>query len=552
MKKIHGNTTGLKSNHLHRLEKLYHRRSPQDFLIAQEIVRDFCRLSHEIHRQIGLLIDRKGIIRFVIVGDHHGLLIPRLDDYRSGPGRLNGLRLVHTHLDYKELSDEDIADLILLRMDFIAAVTMNKDGSPRHIFAAHLLPTSIDNNIHVKLQPFDTGQLQMDCRKRILAIEEEMSQQESAQTARLGVERAFLVHVTQHTQKEDAIHSMEELNELAISCGVQVVDQIIQYRHKQDPRFLLGKGKIRNLSLQVLQKNANLIIFDQELNPSQIRSITDEVDLRVIDRTQLILDIFARQAKTREGKLQVELAQLKYILPRLITKNTAMSRLTGGIGGRGPGETRLEVNRRRARERIKKLQQQLKKVHQQRNRQKSKRQKRGLPVISIIGYTNAGKSTLLNTLTQSDVQSENRLFVTLDPTSRRIKFPQNMEVILTDTVGFIRDLPEDLVAAFQATLEQLDDADILLHVVDRSNPRYESHIQSVNAILESLNIQQKPCIIVYNKIDLLSPEEHHRLRLENDCFFVSAQKKETLSSLIEMIIDCLKQYTDIRLKGGDY
>jgi GTP-binding protein HflX len=539
MKKIHGNTTGLKSNHLHRLEKLYHRRSPQDFLIAQEIVKDLCRLSHEIHRQIGLLIDRRGLIRFVIVGDHHGLFIPRLDDYRSGPGRLNGLRLIHTHFAHKGLSDEDIADLILLRMDFMAAITLNSDGSPRHVFAAHLLPISIDDKNHILLPPFDPGKLQMDCRKRILAIEEEMSQQESVQMETMGEERAFLVHVTDHSLKEEAIQSMTELDELAKSCGVQVIDQIIQYRHKKDPRFLLGKGKIRNLALQVLQKNANLIIFDQELNPSQIRSITDEVDLRVIDRTQLILDIFARQAKSREGKLQVELAQLKYILPRLVTKNTAMSRLTGGIGGRGPGETRLEVNRRRVRERIKNLYKQLKKVHQQRNKQKSKRKKRGLPVISIIGYTNAGKSTLLNTLTHSDVQAENRLFVTLDPTSRRIKFPQNMEVILTDTVGFIKDLPEALVSAFQATLEQLEDADILLHVVDRSNPLYQSHIQSVNNVLATLNIQQKQCIIVYNKIDLIPIEEQHLLRDEKECVFVSARKKQTLTRLIDMIMNRL-------------
>ncbi|MBF0450277.1 MAG: GTPase HflX [Candidatus Magnetomorum sp.] len=541
MKKIHGNTSGLKPNHLLRLEKLYHRRSPQDFLITQEIARDFCRLSHEIHRQIGLLIDRRGTIRFVIIGDHHGLIIPHLEDYRSGPGRLNGLRLIHTHLDQNGLSEEDLADLIVLRMDFISAITLHPDGTPNHIFCAHLLPTSTESKNYILLPPFDPGQLQMDCKKRILAIEDEMSHQESVQAALMGDQRAFLVHVTQHSLKQEALQSMEELDELARSCGVQVIDRVIQYRHKQDPRFLLGKGKIRSLALQVLQQNANMIIFDQELNPSQIRSITDEVELRVIDRTQLILDIFARQAQSREGKLQVELAQLKYILPRLITKNTAMSRLTGGIGGRGPGETRLEINRRRARERIKHLQEQLKQVHRSRDRQKSKRKKRGLPIISIIGYTNAGKSTLLNTLTQSQVQAENRLFVTLDPTSRRIKFPQNMEVILTDTVGFIRDLPEDLVAAFQATLEQLDDADILLHVVDRSNPKYENHIQSVNKILNTLNIQQKPCIIVFNKVDLIPDKQRHGLRYENNCVFVSARQKQSLTPLIEMIMNRIQR-----------
>ncbi|ETR73567.1 MAG: GTP-binding protein HflX [Candidatus Magnetoglobus multicellularis str. Araruama] len=537
MKRIHGNTTGLKPNHLHRLEKLYHRRSPQDFLISQEIARDFCRLSHEIHRQTGLLVDRKGVIRFVIVGDHHGVLIPRLDDYRFGPGRLNGLRFIHTHLDNTGLSEEDIADLILLRMDLVAAITLQPDGTPRHVYCAHLLPKSIDNKNYTCLAPMTPGQFQMDCRKRILDLEAEMSQQEIVQTANNGEERAFLVHVTHPSKKLAAMASMDELSELAQSCGVTIIDRVIQYRQKQDARFLLGKGKIRSLTLQALQQNANLMIFDQELNPSQIRSITDAVDLRVIDRTQLILDIFARQAKSRAGKLQVEMAQLKYILPRLVTQNSALSRLAGGIGGRGPGETRLEINRRRVRERIKHLDNQLKKVQHHRIRQKSKREKRGLPVISIIGYTNAGKSTLLNTMTQSQVRTEDRLFVTLDPTSRRIKFPQNMDVILTDTVGFIRDLPDTLVSAFQATLEQLDDADILLHVVDASNPDYESHIKSVDQILETLNIQQKTSITVFNKMDRLSDDARRNFQLKQNCVCISARNKQSLNPLIDLLVN---------------
>ena len=540
MKNIHGNTAGLKSNHLHRLEKLYHRRSPQDYLISQEIARDFCRLSHEIKRQIGLLIDRRGIIRFVIVGDHHGLVIPRLDDYRFGSDRLNGLRFIHTHLDQSSLSEEDLADLVLLRMDYIAAVTMHANGTPKKIFCGHLLPKSIDNKIYTLLPAIQSSELQIDCRKQILALEAEMSHHETDQIANQGGERAFLVHVAHPSEKQSATESMDELEELASSSRVNIIDRVIQYRQKQDPRFLLGKGKIRSLALQAIQKNANLIIFDQELNPSQIRSITDEVDLRVIDRTQLILDIFASQAKSRAGKLQVELAQLKYMLPRLITQNTAMSRLTGGIGGRGPGETSLEVNRRRVRERIKHLDQQLKKVHNQRDRQKAKRKKRELPVISIIGYTNAGKSTLLNTLTQSEVQAENRLFVTLDPTSRRIRFPENMDVILTDTVGFIRDLPDALVSAFQATLEQLDDADILLHVIDASNPKYENHIQSVNGILEKLNIQQKPCIKVFNKMDCVPIDQLNIFKETRDSVLVSARQKQSLSILIDMLVERIK------------
>ncbi len=276
----------------------------------------------------------------------------------------------------------------------------------------------------------------------------------------------------------------------------------------------------------------SLLIFDRTLNPSQIRSITDSTELKVIDRTQLILDIFAQRARTREGKLQVELAQLKYILPRLVTKNTAMSRLTGGIGGRGPGETKLEINRRRVRDRINRLNKALDDVRKHRRQQRSRRSQRGLPVISIIGYTNAGKSTLLNTLTHSDVLAEGRLFATLDPSSRRLRFPRDTEVIITDTVGFIRDLPEDLTVAFRATLEELETADLLLHVIDLSNPRHPEQIESVERILADLDLDRIPTIRVLNKQDRLDPETVERLRRTLDGVPVSARDAGTLMPLI--------------------
>ena len=278
-----------------------------------------------------------------------------------------------------------------------------------------------------------------------------------------------------------------------------------------------------------------MIIFDQELSASQIRSITDQIDLKVIDRTQLILDIFAQRAQTREGKLQVELAQLKYLLPRLVLKNTAMSRLTGGIGGRGPGETKLEINRRRARERIARLEKSLESVRRRRGQQKAQRVRKGLPVISIIGYTNAGKSTLLNTLTQSNVIAERRLFATLDPSSRRLRFPRDLEVIITDTVGFIRDLPKDLMVAFQATLEELENADLLLHVIDISNPRYEEQIKSVERILTDLNLHKTATIRVLNKIDLIDPQTRSRLCRNLSGTAISARSRTTLRPLVEKI-----------------
>jgi GTP-binding protein HflX len=326
---------------------------------------------------------------------------------------------------------------------------------------------------------------------------------------------------------------MAELYELAVSGGIEVVDTVVQYRSKADSRLLIGRGKLQDLAILAMQKAVTLMVFDQELSASQIRSITDQIDLKVIDRTQLILDIFAQRAKTREGKLQVELAQLKYLLPRLVAKNTAMSRLTGGIGGRGPGETKLEINRRRVRERIARLEQSLDSVRRHRNQQKAKRQRKGLPIVSIIGYTNAGKSTLLNTLTQSNVHAESRLFATLDPSSRRLRFPRDIEVIITDTVGFIRDLPRDLMVAFRATLEELENADLLLHVIDISNPRHEEQIQSVERILADLNLQETRMLRILNKVDRVDPQTGMRLSRQLKGITISARSKATLMPLIE-------------------
>ena len=333
---------------------------------------------------------------------------------------------------------------------------------------------------------------------------------------------------------------MAELRELALSCGIDVVGSVMQQKSKTDSRLLIGPGKLQDLAILALQEAATIIIFDQELNPSQIRSITDHIDFKIIDRTQLILDIFAQRARTREGKLQVELAQLKYMLPRLVVKNTAMSRLTGGIGGRGPGETKLEINRRRARERTARLEKALLAVRQQRSQQKAQRSKKALPVISIIGYTNAGKSTLLNTLTKSKVVAESRLFATLDPSSRRLRFPRDFEVIITDTVGFIRDLPKDLMAAFRATLEELESADLLLHVIDISSPRYKEQIKSVEKILADLNLQNTATLRVLNKIDRVDSQTSIRLEQQLKGTAISAKSRSTLMPLMEKMENILE------------
>jgi len=535
MKRLYGNTGGLKSDQLRRLENLYRRRVPVEFLISQELARDVSRLSYEIRRQIGLMIDRRGRILYVIVGDRGGIVIPDLSDYRSMPGRLKGLRCIHTHFGNEALSGDDLSDLAMLRLDMMAVITVDSEGLPHRIHAGHILPRNSGDTPYRILEPLNSGQLDIGCLELIQALETELAQYGASLTPSVepgGAERALLVSVTT-ASKRVAEESLAELHELAVSSGITVAGTLLQQRKEADSRFLMGIGKLRDMTVLALQTGASLIIFDQELNPSQIRSITDQSDLKIIDRTQLILDIFAQRAQTREGKLQVELAQLKYLLPRLVTKNTAMSRLTGGIGGRGPGETKLEINRRRVRERITRLGEALELVRKQRKQRKSRRDRKDLPVISIIGYTNAGKSTLLNTLTKSSVLAESRMFATLDPSSRRLRFPRDIEVIITDTVGFIKNLPKDLMVAFRATLEELESADLLLHVIDIGNPRFEDQIESVERILADLEIQNIPVIRVLNKQDQVEKETvENRVRFFKG-IAVSANAESTLIPLIE-------------------
>jgi GTPase len=532
MKRVLGNIAGLKTNQIRRLENLYRRRVPPEALITPELARDLSLLSHEIRRQIGLLVNRQGRISFVVVGDPKKIVIPTTAEYHAAPGRLNGLRCIHTHLNGEPLTRDDLTDLALLRLDLMAAVGIGRDGLPRAVHAAHVLPGASERLPHRLLPPVSPSALNIDCLTLIQALEDELQRVTTGRAAGAVHDRALLVSVSSAPRRQSE-ESMAELRELARSGGIEVVGCVVQQREKVDHRFLIGAGKLQDLAIHALQEAASILVFDQELNPSQIRSITDQTDLRVIDRTQLILDIFAQSARSREGKLQVELAQLKYLLPRLVGKGTAMSRLAGGIGGRGPGETKLEIDRRRVRRRIAQLEDELEEVRRHRRQLRAKRDKKSVPVISIIGYTNAGKSTLLNTLTHSRVLAEERLFATLDPSSRRLRFPKDIEVIITDTVGFIRDLPRDLMVAFRATLEELDRADLLLHVVDISHPRFEDQIQAVETVLEDLRLGAKACLKVFNKRDLVAPDIAENLARRYGAVAVSARDKSTLPPLIE-------------------
>jgi GTP-binding protein HflX len=531
MKNIWGKTKGLRSEQLHRLELLYRRRVPATHLISAELNREISQLSHEIQRQIGLMIDRSGRIAYVIVGDGEGIFIPQLLEYRNFPGRLRGIRLIHTHIRNESLTEDDLTDLSILRLDLIAATTVDEFGMPRDIHWAHILPGEVIRPAYQVREVLRQHQLSINCANLIQAIENEMANIKASGMLATDVERALLISVTVAPRKL-AAESLDELTELCRSGGISVIDKIIQVRKKVDSRFLIGSGKVNELAIRAMQLGISLLVFDQNLNPSQIRSITDHIDLKVIDRTQLILDIFAQRAQSREGKLQVELAQLKYLLPRLVTKNTAMSRLTGGIGGRGPGETKLEINRRRARERINHLETLLKKLQKQREQQRRNRLRNQLPIISVIGYTNAGKSTLLNTLTKSNVLVENKLFATLDPASRRLRFPKDRDIIITDTVGFIRNLPKDLMVAFRATLEELNNADLLLHIIDISNPRFPDQIKSVESLIEDLGLCHIPQIRVLNKKDRVNDAIIEQLSEQYRGIPICSLKKETLQPLI--------------------
>src|SRR5712692_3885245 len=509
MRSLHGNIQGLKPNQLRRIEKLYQRRVSPNQIVTPEFARQLSELSHETRRQIGALIDRKGYVEFVIVGDARRIELPDFKRVRVAGDRFRGLRCVHTHLRGEELTRDDLTDLALLRLDLMAAIDVDeRTGLPGVLRAAYLLPSTaaeLNTNGHTRqfafIDPAPPAQVSVDFLGLIESLEEELARNRRTARRAGGGDRAILVNVTKGLA--DAEDSMAELRELAQSAGLAVLDAIIQRRSAIDPRTILGKGKLDELLIRAMQLGADAIVFDRELQASQVRSISEATDLKIIDRSQLILDIFAQRAQSHEGKIQVELAQLKYLLPRLIVgQESAFSRLAGGIGGRGPGETKLETDRRRVRDRIHRLEKELASQRLRREQRRKERLRHGVPIISIVGYTNAGKSTLLNALTASQVLAEKRMFATLDPTTRRLRLPRDREVIINDTVGFIRDLPPDLLAAFRSTLEEIAGSRLLIHLVDAANPRWEQQVASVDAILAELEFNQIPRLLVFNKTDL--------------------------------------------------
>jgi GTP-binding protein HflX len=579
MKAIHGNMTGVSPHARKLLERIYRRRVPLDSIATPELIRSLAEASVAVKRQVGALVHRSGAVDSVIVGTATGLMLPDIGRLRAAQGRFRALRLVHTHLFDEPLTRDDLVDLTRLRLDLVCAVLISPEGDPTALTWAYNMPTrdgderpaagsaeaagngsastggrgatgngSASGNgapgngtghgggarSYEVVGPRPYGQPQPHFGQLIASLEEEFARR--ARTREVHRERAMLIHVGDKRAgaMNRARSSLTELSSLAETAGVVVADRVIQLRDHIDPKLVLGKGKLDEVVTRAIDLDVDVLIFDRELSPSQSHGIAASTDLRVLDRSQLILDIFAQHAATRDGKLQVELAQLKYRLPFLSETDDALSRLTGGIGGRGPGETKLEIGRRRARERVTRLERELKDVAKKRDQLRRRRVSGPEPIVALVGYTNAGKSTLLNALTGAGVLAEDKLFATLDPRARRLRLPNGNFVVLTDTVGFIRDMPQDLFTAFKATFDEARDADLLIHVLDVHSAESNDQEQTTEQILDRLELDQKPRLTVLNKADLL-PDPAPANTRGNDSVFLSATTGAGIDDLLARI-----------------
>ncbi len=488
-------------------------------------------------RPISLLVDRRGHVLRVAVGDARDLPIPERPLVET---RLSGYYLLHTHLGPGGLSRPDLSVLFLHRLDAIAVLSV-EDGAPRRAQLAHLVPPrSAEEDWRVYPERPYTAWLGFDLGAEVAALEEELGRQARLRELAQGSgERVVLIGLDRGEGPE-AEAALAELAELARSAGGLVVHRELVYRPSPDPRYLVGRGKLDELLSVAYHNDASTLIFGVELSPAQAREIERVTQLKVIDRTQLILDIFAQHARTPEARAQVELAQLKYLLPRLVGRGQAMSRLGGGIGTRGPGETKLEVDRRRLTARIQELSREIDRIARRRREARKQRKRRGVPVVAVVGYTNAGKTTLARALAKKGVAGEDKLFATLKPLARRGFLPGLGEVVFTDTVGFIRRMPEELVTAFRATLEEVADADLLLHVLDVAEPGYAERKRVVEELLAELGFQA-PQVLVLNKADRADPYDLELARERYGGVPVSALKAEGLGELKARLAQALIQ-----------
>lgn len=545
MREIKGNIKGIRDSVIAELQKLYDMQSPQ--LVSQELAVKLADITEYINREISVYITRSGQIIEIAVGDNATVELPSFSG-RRGAGRLSGIRCIHTHPGGNPyLSGVDISALKNNKYDAMVAIGVVSPDFTKSELTFGLI-TGIDSNENYTAECYGPYSIEdaenINFVNTVSTIERILDKQTETASLQVMSERAILIGM--EWGRNDSLwtvdDSLEELKQLADTAGATVIKKFIQKRPKPDPAFFIGRGKVQELALYAQQENIDLCIFDDELSPAQQRNIESVMGIRILDRTALILDIFAQRARTNEGKLQVELAQLQYTLPRIMGKGLMLSRLGGGIGTRGPGETKLEVDRRRIRDRIAFIKDQIEKVKAVRSLHRSKRKKNNVFEVSLVGYTNAGKSTLLNTLTNSDIYAKDQLFATLDPTTRQLTLPNKQEIIITDTVGFIQRLPHQLIAAFRSTLEVVTEADLLVHVIDISHELYKEQAAAVHEVLKEIGAETKPVITVYNKIDKLPPDSKlaDRLALEEDTVCISAAKKLNLEILQQMIESHLK------------
>lgn len=545
MREIKGNIKGIRDSVIAELQKLYDMQSPQ--LVSQELAVKLADITEYINREISVYITRSGQIIEIAVGDNATVELPSFSG-RRGAGRLSGIRCIHTHPGGNPyLSGVDISALKNNKYDAMVAIGVLSPDFTKSELTFGLI-TGIDSNENYTAECYGPYSIEdaenINFVNTVSTIERILDKQTGTASLQVMSERAILIGM--EWGRNDSLwtvdDSLEELKQLADTAGATVIKKFIQKRPKPDPAFFIGRGKVQELALYAQQENIDLCIFDDELSPAQQRNIESVMGIRILDRTALILDIFAQRARTNEGKLQVELAQLQYTLPRIMGKGLMLSRLGGGIGTRGPGETKLEVDRRRIRDRIAFIKDQIEKVKAVRTLHRSKRKKNNVFEVSLVGYTNAGKSTLLNTLTNSDIYAKDQLFATLDPTTRQLTLPNKQEIIITDTVGFIQRLPHQLIAAFRSTLEVVTEADLLVHVIDVSHELYKEQAAAVHEVLKEIGAETKPVITVYNKIDKLPPDSKlaDRLALEEDTVCISAAKKLNLETLQQMIESHLK------------
>lgn len=545
MREIKGNIKGIRDSVIAELQKMYDMQSPQ--LVSQELAVKLADITEYINREISVYITRSGQIIEIAVGDNATVELPSFSG-RRGAGRLSGIRCIHTHPGGNPyLSGVDISALKNNKYDAMVAIGVVSPDFTKSELTFGLI-TGIDSNENYTAECYGPYSIEdaenINFVNTVSTIERILDKQTGTASLQVMSERAILIGM--EWGRNDSLwtvdDSLEELKQLADTAGATVIKKFIQKRPKPDPAFFIGRGKVQELALYAQQENIDLCIFDDELSPAQQRNIESVMGIRILDRTALILDIFAQRARTNEGKLQVELAQLQYTLPRIMGKGLMLSRLGGGIGTRGPGETKLEVDRRRIRDRIAFIKDQIEKVKAVRSLHRSKRKKNNVFEVSLVGYTNAGKSTLLNTLTNSDIYAKDQLFATLDPTTRQLTLPNKQEIIITDTVGFIQRLPHQLIAAFRSTLEVVTEADLLVHVIDVSHELYKEQAAAVHEVLKEIGAETKPVITVYNKIDKLPPDSKlaDRLALEEDTVCISAAKKLNLETLQQMIESHLK------------